>query len=481
MAKSISRNYLYNVSYQLLTLLTPFITTPYLSRVLGPDGIGIYSYTTSIVSYFILFSTLGLANYGQREIAYHRDDPYLQSRTFFEIVLLRFILVGINLVAYYSIIRFSVGDRLIYWIQALNIVAVLFDISWFFQGLEEFGKIVFRNFVIKIINIGLIFLLVKESSDVSKYVLLIGIMNILSGISIWFFLPQYLIHVPLGALRPFRNLRVIIELFLPQIAIQLYTVLDKTMIGLITGSSFENGYYEQAEKVVKLSLTVVTSLGTVVLPRVAHSFAKQKYDEIKKLMFQSYQFVWFITIPMCFGLMGIAQNFVPWFFGPGYANVVSLIQILSVLTIAIALSNVTGIQYLLPTNQQNHLTVSVVCGAIVNCFLNAMLIKRNGAVGAAIASIIAELVVTFVQFYFVRHVFSFGNVLKLSIKYWIAGSFMLAGICFLGRHFAPAPIYTVHLILMGFLIYSSILLLLRDSMVFMLVKKLRSSALHKNG
>mgnify|MGYP000831093560 FL=1 len=145
MAKSISRNYLYNVSYQLLTLLTPFITTPYLSRVLGPDGIGIYSYTTSIVSYFILFSTLGLANYGQREIAYHRDDPYLQSRTFFEIVLLRFILVGINLVAYYSIIRFSVGDRLIYWIQALNIVAVLFDISWFFQGLEEFGKIVFRN------------------------------------------------------------------------------------------------------------------------------------------------------------------------------------------------------------------------------------------------------------------------------------------------------------------------------------------------
>ena len=479
MSKSISRNYLYNVSYQVLTLLTPFITTPYLSRVLGPDGIGVYSYTTSIVSYFILFSTLGLSNYGQREIAYHRDDRYLQSRTFFELNLLRVFLVFFNLAVYYFVISFSAKDQIIYWIQALNIVAVLFDVSWFFQGLEEFGKIVFRNFVIKLLSIVLIFLLVRTSGDLNKYIALLGSMNILSGISIWFYLPKYLVKVPPKELQPFRNFKVIIELFLPQIAIQIYTVLDKTMIGLITSSPFENGYYEQAEKVVKLSLTVVTSLGTVVLPRVAYSFAKKQYDEIKRLMLKSYQFVWFLTIPMCLGLIGISGHFVPWFFGPAYTKVILLIQILSFLTIVIALSNVTGIQYLLPTNQQNLLTASVVCGSIMNFFLNLMLIKSHGSVGAAIASVAAETVVTTVQFYFVRHVFRFIDVLKLSTKYWFAGILMLCVIHFVGTYLPADILHTIELILLGAGIYTLSLIVLRDSMLLEVINKLWSRLNYK--
>jgi O-antigen/teichoic acid export membrane protein len=479
MSKSISRNYLYNVSYQVLTLLTPFITTPYLSRILGPDGIGVYSYTTSIVSYFILFSTLGLSNYGQREIAYHRDDKHIQSRTFFELNILRFFLVFINLIAYYFVISFSAKDQVIYWIQALNIIAVLFDVSWFFQGLEEFGKIVFRNFVIRLLSITFIFLLIKTPEDLNKYIALLGTMNVLSGVSIWFYLPKYLIRVPLKELNPFRNFKVIIELFLPQIAIQIYTVLDKTMIGLITSSPSENGYYEQAEKVVKLSLTIVTSLGTVVLPRVAYSFAKKQYEEIKKLMMKSYQFVWFLTIPMCLGLIGISSHFVPWFFGPAYTKVILLIQILSSLTIIIALSNVTGIQYLLPTNQQNLLTASVVCGSIVNFSLNLLLIRLYGSIGAAIASVVAETVVTVVQFYFVRHIFHPIDVLKLSVKYWMAGILMLCLIYFAGKFFPADVFHTIGLILLGAGIYIFSLFILRDSMLSTVFKKLWNRFNHK--
>ena len=277
MSKSVSKNYIYNVSYQLLLLITPFVTTPYLSRVLEPAGIGTYSYTYSIVSYFILLASLGVADYAQREIAYHQDNPHLQSRTFYEVNLIRCLLVGLSLFLYYIVVSSFSGNHIIYWYQALNIIAVLFDISWFFQGLEEFGKIVLRNFVIKIISIIMIFVLIHTPEDLNKYVCLIGMMNILSGLSIWLYLPKYLHLVRLQEIKPFRNFFIIIQMFLPQVAIQVYTVLDKTMIGVMTGSPLENGYYEQAEKVVKLSLTIVTSLGTVMLPRIAYAYVLRLY------------------------------------------------------------------------------------------------------------------------------------------------------------------------------------------------------------
>ena len=169
MAKSITRNYIYNLSYQVLTLITPFITIPYLSRVLGPNGIGEYSFTFSVVTYFVLAANLGVSNYAQREIAYAQEDTYRQSRTFYEVSVLRFLLVLVNLVVYYFVVASWQVSHTIYWLQALNIVAVAFDISWFFQGLEEFGKIVFRNFLVRILNVASIFLLIHQASDVLKY------------------------------------------------------------------------------------------------------------------------------------------------------------------------------------------------------------------------------------------------------------------------------------------------------------------------
>ena len=478
MSKSVSKNYIYNVSYQLLLLITPFITTPYLSRVLEPAGIGTYSYTYSIVSYFILLASLGVADYAQREIAYQQDNPHLQSRTFYEVNLIRFLLVGLSLCVYYFVVsRFS-GDHLIYWYQALNIVAVLFDISWFFQGLEEFGKIVLRNFIIKFASIILIFVLIHEPTDLNKYVCLIGMMNVLSGLSIWLYLPKYLVSVPRREIKPFRNCSIIIQMFLPQIAIQIYTVLDKTMIGVMTGSPLENGYYEQAEKVVKMSLTIVTSLGTVMLPRIAYAYAHKDYETIRTSMMRSYRFVWFLTVPMFCGFIAVSNNFVPWFFGPGYDKVVPLMQILSGLVIAIGLSNVTGIQYMLPTNQQNKLTLTVVCGAVVNFALNLFLIPMMQSIGAAIASLIAEITVTAVQFYIVRNVFSIAQIGQLSIKYLFSGLIMFAVTYPLSIYLKPGITHTFITIAAGCLIYAGILLLTKDSMLYMFISKIQEKIHH---
>lgn len=478
MSKSVSKNYIYNVSYQLLLLITPFITTPYLSRVLEPVGIGTYSYTYSIVSYFILLASLGVADYAQREIAYEQDDPHLQSRTFYEVNCIRFLLVGLSLCVYYFVVSSFSGDHLIYWYQALNIIAVLFDISWFFQGLEEFGKIVLRNFIIKFVSIVLIFVLIHEPSDLNKYVCLIGMMNVFSGLSIWLYLPKYLVSVPRREIKPFRNFSIIIQMFLPQIAIQIYTVLDKTMIGVMTGSPLENGYYEQAEKVVKMSLTIVTSLGTVMLPRIAYAYAHKDYETIRTSMMRSYRFVWFLTVPMFCGFIAVSNNFVPWFFGPGYDKVVPLMQILSGLVIAIGLSNVTGIQYMLPTNQQNKLTLTVVCGAVVNFALNLFLIPMLQSIGAAIASLVAEITVTVVQFYIVRNVFSITAIGRLSIKYLFSGLIMFAVTCLLSIYLKPSIIHTFITIAAGCLIYAGILLLTKDSMLYIFISKVQEKIHH---
>lgn len=473
MSKSVSKNYIYNVSYQLLLLITPFITTPYLSRVLEPSGIGTYSYTYSIVSYFILLASLGVADYAQREIAYQQDNPHLQSQTFYEVNIIRTLLVGLSLCLYYLIISNFPGSHLIYWYQALNIVAVLFDISWFFQGLEEFGKIVLRNFIIKFTSIIFIFVLIHQPEDLNKYICLIGMMNILSGFSIWLYLPKYLVSVPRREIKPFRNFSIIIQMFLPQIAIQIYTVLDKTMIGVMTGSPLENGYYEQAEKVVKMSLTIVTSLGTVMLPRIAYAYAHKDYETIRTSMMRSYRFVWFLTVPMFCGFIAVSNNFVPWFFGPGYDKVVPLMQILSGLVIAIGLSNVTGIQYMLPTNQQNKLTLTVVCGAVVNFALNLFLIPMMQSIGAAIASLIAEITVTAVQFYIVRNIFSVIHILRLPLKYIVSGFLMFIVSYLLSYHLKPSIIHTFLIIAIGCSLYFGLLFSFRDSMLMRVTDKVK--------
>lgn len=170
------------------------------------------------------------------------------------------------------------------------------------------------------------------------------------------------------------HLKVVWSLFIPAIAIQVYTVLDKTMIGFIADSAFENRYYEQAIKISKMLLSLVTALGAVMAPRIGYLFENGSKKEIQMYMYRGYRFVWFMGIPMCFGIILIAGNFVPWFFGSGYDKVVPLLQILSLLIPVIGISNVTGAQYLIPTKKQRIFTFSVVAGAVINFCLNMVLI-----------------------------------------------------------------------------------------------------------
>lgn len=463
--KSITKNYIYNLIYQILVIIVPLITTPYLSRVLGAENIGIYSYTISITTYFILFGSLGVAMYGQREIAYVQGKKHIRSLVFFEILIMRFITLGISLLIFYITFASSGEYSIYYKILILEIIANSLDISWFFQGLEEFKKTVLRNLLVKIISVICIFIFVKTKENLLEYFFIYVLSTLLGNISLWMYLPRYIDKVKISELKIIRHVKPTISLFIPQIAMQIYTVLDKTMIGTIVEDKSEVGFYEQAQKIVKVLLTIVTSLGTVMLPRIANTYISGNNEKIREYINKSLQFVLMLAFPLIFGIISVSNKFVPIFYGEGYDKVVYLICVISPIILAIGLSNVIGTQYLLPTKHQKEFTISVTCGAIVNFILNLVFINLWKSIGASIATVFAEFTVASVQYYFVRNKFSIKEIIKLSRKYIIASLIMfiisiICGVIIINNLFS-----IIFQVIISVVIYVILLIVMKEQLV----------------
>lgn len=471
MKNSIKRNYMYNMFYEVLKIIVPLFTTPYLARVLGAENIGIYSYTISITTYFILFGSLGISMYGKREIAYVQNDSYKRSKAFFEITILRFITLGISLLIFYMGFCLDNQYTMYYKILTLNIIAESIDISWFFQGLEEFKKTVTRNTIVKIASVICIFLFVKSREDLYKYFLIYVISNLLGNMSFWLFLKRYVEKVKISELNIFKHLKPTIALFIPQMATQIYTVLDKTMIGSIVANKSEVGYYEQAQKIINLLLTIATSLGTVMMPRIANTYAKGNKEKVKEYMDNSFAFILMLAFPLMFGLMSITKKFVPIFYGDGYEKVIGLINIISPIIVFIGISNIVGTQYLLPTKQQKKYTISVIMGATANLLLNSILIVKFEAYGASIATVIAEAVVTGTQLFLVRNEIKIIDILKISRKYIIAAIIMFLVSMLIGGIIKKNLLSLIIQVSVSIGVYFSLLIVMRDELILKQLKK----------
>ena len=475
--KSITKNYIYNLIYQVLVLILPLITAPYISRILGAENIGIYSYTLSISGYFILFGSLGIALYGQRETAYNQKSKIKYSIVFWEIVILRIITLSISLLIFY--ITFVKGNQyqIYYKILILEIIGNCIDISWFLQGLEEFKKTVLRNLAIKLIGVMSIFIFVKTQNDLSIY-FLVYVMSILIGnLSLWVYLPKFLVKVKLKDLNIFKHLKPTIELFIPQIAIQVYTLLDRTMVGNIVQNKAEVGFYDQGQKIIKVILAIVTSTGTVMLPRIANIFENGNKEQVYSYMKKSFNVVFFMAFPMILGIISIADLFVPVFFGSGYDRVIILMRVISPIILFIGLSNVTGMQYLLPVKKQKEFSNSVIAGAIVNFIMNIILIPKFGSLGASIGTLIAEMTVTGLQMYYVRNIFNIRELIKISKKYFISSIIMFIVCIFLGLVIKNNYVSMIAQIIIGAIIYINCLIILKDSFILDIIKKIKNKVI----
>ena len=471
--KSVTKNYIYNLAYQILIIILPVITTPYISRVLGVENIGIYSYTLSISTFFILFGSLGIALYGKREIAYLQKDKEKYTIAFWEILILRVITMSISLIIF-CLTFVRNGDYQNYFkILILEIIANCIDISWFFQGLEEFKKTVIRNMLVKLISVVCIFIFVKTRQDLTKYFVIYVLSVLIGNGSLWLYLPKFLKKVSIKQLNVKKHFKPTFSLFIPQIAVEIYTILDRTMIGLIINDKSEVGFYDQSQKIIKMLLTVITSLGTVMLPRIANNYANGKKKKIVKYMKKSFNMVFFLSFPMIFGIISVSDLFVPKFFGEGYDKVAVLMNLISPIILAIGLSNVIGTQYLLPTKRQKEYTISVTCGAIINFIINISLIWNYGAIGASIGTVIAEFTVTLVQMLYIRKDFNIWKIIKSSRNYLFASGIMFV-VCLVIKSIVRKPYFSMALqVAIGGIIYLTILIILEDKFVFEIIDRIR--------
>ncbi len=422
--KSIKKNFIYNMIYQILILIIPILVSPYLSRTMGANGIGTYSYTYSIVYYFMLLTLLGVNNYGNRNIAKIRSNKKEVSKTFWEIYIIQLIMGTVMLLIYMSyIFIFDNQYRVIAIIQSLFIISSILDINWFYFGLEEFKITITRNTIVKLGCIVLIFSFVKNSEDLWKYTLIMAGMNVLSQILMWSFLRKKVELVKIKKEDVIKHIKANFILFIPVIAVSLYKMMDKIMLGAMSNVT-EVGYYENAEKIVNIPMSLITALGTVMLPRISNLVARGEVEKIGDYIKQSISFVMFMTFAMCFGLIAIGYDFAPLFFGEEFKKTGLLIILLSITLPFVSFANVIRTQYLIPKEKDKIYIVSVLLGAITNFALNFIFIPSFSSVGACIGTIGAEIIVMIYQTYTIREEIEIKEYIKLCNQYFIKSIIM---------------------------------------------------------
>ena len=449
----------------MLALLIPLITTPYASRIFGPDGIGVQSYTSSMATVFSLFAALGVLAYGQREIAQHRDDPKEISKLFWEIELLCVITTSICLLVWlvFSFLESAYTPYLL--VSGMTVLAVAFDITWFFAGLEEFRFIVLRNAVVKLIGVAFLFLAVKEKNDLLLYIGVLAATGLFGNITMWTHLPKFLVAIDWKTIRIFRHLKQTFVYFIPTIASSVYTIVDKAMLRFLVEGTEENGFYEQTTKIVRIAQTLLLSINTVMTSRMSYLFAQNKLDELKQRLEQSISFILLLGFPLTFGIMGIAQGFVPWFFGEDFAPVTTLLWIYSPLLLAVGVSNCLGTQYLTPSGQRGRSSKGIIAGALINIVLNLFLIPLFGAAGAAGASVVAECVIAAVYIYMSKGYITLRALWVHSQKRLVAAVAMLFAVLACGLLPVTGIPLTMLQIGIGAIVYALCLLLMKDTLL----------------
>lgn len=448
---SIVKNFIYNSGYQIISIITPLITSPYISRKLGALPLGVYSYTYAIASYFLIFAILGVKNYGNRSIARVRENREERSRTFCGIYLFQFITSLISILGYMLyLIAFSPQNIKIAIIQGLLVLSATFDITWFFFGMEQFKTTTIRNIVVKVFTVVLILVCVKTPNDLWKYTMIMAGSVLASQLIMWPFIPKYVDWYKPTVSQVLAHFKPNCILFIPVIATNLYKYMDKLMLGNMSEMNFL-GYYENAERLVQIPNSLVTALGTVMLPRMSNIVKKGQNEQYKNLIKKSMVFAVFLSSAFCFGILTISNSFVPLFFGKEFIPVIELLYLFAPIMIFISWADVVRTQYLLPNSKDTSFLVSVLAGTVVNFAINCALIPRIEARGAAIGTLFAEFTVCALQTIAVRKELPILNYFKICIPFVFNGLIMWIAV---HKIYVKNDFVTVFVqILMGAIIY----------------------------
>lgn len=455
---SLKKNFAYQIAYQILIVILPLITSPYLSRIIGAQGLGEYSYSYSIAYYFSLFILLGVNNHGTREIANIGDDKKKRSVKFWSIYVIQLTMGAIIIILYVFTQILGKKDNILSIIQLLYIFSSVLDINWLFFGLEKFKITVTRNFIIKIFTVLSIFLFVKDANDVAVYTFIMAFGFLMSQILIWPFAVKEISIVSIHMNELKENVKPLLILFIPVVAVSIFKYMDKIMLGVMCSKS-ELGLYDNSEKIMSIPTGLITAIGTVMLPRITNMMSqKEENSKVMEYLRLSISGSMVIAAALTFGLAAIAPTFAPWFWGEEFTRCGLLIKVIAPSILFLSWASVIRTQYLIPNGKDTIFVKATIYGAVVNFVINYALIGRYGAMGTVIGTVVAEGMVALYQTMRCRKELPIGKYMRESIPYFMAGLVMYIAISVISRLMIGKFVLLFLEVLIGGIIYTILLL-----------------------
>lgn len=410
--------------YEVALYLMPFITAPYIARVLGTYGTGVYSYTYSIASYFVILTQLGVKLYGRREIAACLTMEE-RSKAFWGIWMVETCMFTISSVGYGVLLAvYRTEFKTAFLLQYLIIAGAWLDISWLYFGVEDYKIAVSRNILIKFVSLVLVFLLIQKKEDYNLYVFIMALSNFLSVAIMWVTLKKHVCLIPITKQDAMTHVAPMVKMFVPVLSVQLFSMTDKVFLGAMA-STEAVGIYENAYKISRVPIALITTIGTVMLPRMTKLIAQGKEKEAGRYFEKSLSLTFAIGLACAFGLISVAETFIPLYLGPDFLDAVAVLQLLSLVLVAIAWGNAFRTQFILPKRMDSLYIRSVLYAAVINIVLNAILIPSYSIVGAAAASVIAEFVICIYQSVKIRRYFNYRKIIGENLKY-VASAFCMS-------------------------------------------------------
>lgn len=423
--QNLKTNFIFQVIYQILILVIPLITAPYLTRTLGDTSLGIYSYSYSIAYYFVIFAMLGISRHGQRIISARRNDVTALRKTFWSLYFVHTIVSIFSIIAYFLFIfLYNTNDKIIYYIQGIYVLSALFDITWLFYGLETFKSVVIRNAILKILECICVFTLVNGTNDLWIYTLIMCSSACLGQLVMF--------TLPIKKIKPIRfglkdckeHIKPLLVLFISVLAVSFYTVFDKILLGALATKE-DVAYYEYSNKIINIPKSIIGVVGTIMFPRACYCYANNDFDGMKKYYNYSLTFTYLIGFGSIFGLLGVSNLFVNIYYGNEFAICGNVIKVMAPIIVIVALGDIIRTQYLIPMKKDFIFISSIILNAIINIIISTILIKYIGIYGAVIGTLVAELFGLVFQLIVCRKYISVFKTLLYSLPYIITGLIML--------------------------------------------------------
>jgi O-antigen/teichoic acid export membrane protein len=473
--KSLKLNVIFNALYQIFVLIVPFVTSPYISRVLLPTGVGSYSYSFSTVTYFATAAAFGFLDYGTTLIAKNRDDKAKYSQSFWELLGTKAIFTSLIVIIYISLslgnifysASYPLNSKIVFIFLGCDILVNAMDATFLFQGLEDFGPLCLRNFLVRLLNMILIFTCVRSSGDYLNYVIIMSVSNILLGLFTFIGIHKKISKPVKGKFPFFSHIRNSFIFFIPAAAISFFPVISKSFLGLIVRDSAKSGYYEQADKLITLTVTMINSVDAIMMARMSYLYATHNEEQIREKTKETLQLYLLFALPAFFGIIAINPYFTVGFFGSDYEESVQLVYLMAPRILLSPLTGLLGAIYYIPSGKLWKRNIFYLIGFGLNVLLNGLLIYYDSVQGAALATMLTDLVLCLMFVLYARRDVRFPAVKETFIK--SLDSALLMFVCafvialYFGKKISPIKVSVLQ-ILAGIIVYALFVLLFREEM-----------------